>query len=128
MSTANIKPIRNDKDLKDALERLNELFGSPPGTREADECEVLMALVEHFEDRHYPDPPLNPIDAIKVRMEELGLKNKDLVPAIGSSTGVSLILNRNRTLTLGMVRKLSPLLKLPISVLVGEEERRAVAS
>jgi len=120
MSADNIKPIRSREDLNAALERLNVLFGSQVGTAEADECEILMALVEHYEDRSYPDPPLDPIEAIKVRMLELGLKQRDLVPAIGNVTGVSLILSGKRQLTVSMIRKLSPLLKLPISVLVGE--------
>jgi HTH-type transcriptional regulator/antitoxin HigA len=118
----NIKPIRNNEDLKDAIDRLNKVFGSTPGTPEADESEILMALIEHYEDRHYPDPPLDPIDAIRVRMDELGLKNKDIIAAISSSTGVSLILTRTRPLTLRMIRKLSHLLKLPVGVLVGQEQ------
>ena len=126
--SAQIKPIRNSQDLKDALDRFNELFGSAAGTPEAEQCEVLMALVEHYEDRKYPDPPLDPVDAIKVRLEELGLKQKDLVPAIGSGTAVSFILSGKRQLTLRMIRKLAPLLKLPTSVLVGEVEPKAKAS
>jgi HTH-type transcriptional regulator/antitoxin HigA len=120
-----MKPIRNRSDLDAAIERLNKVFGSPAHTPEGDECEILTALIEHYEARNYPDPFLDPVAVIKVRMEELALKRKDLVDAIGSETGVSLILSGKRPLTLRMIRNLSKLLKVPPGLLIGDDPMAA---
>jgi HTH-type transcriptional regulator / antitoxin HigA len=129
-----IKPIRTEEDYSKTLKRAKEIWDAQPGTPEADELEVLLPLIEDYEDIHYHIPPPDPVEAIKVRMEELGLSRKDLEPCIGSRGRVSDILNRRRPLTLPMIRKLSEKLGLPGDVLIspyplnsdGEERRKAV--
>jgi HTH-type transcriptional regulator / antitoxin HigA len=129
-----IKPIRTEEDYSKTLKRAKEIWDAQPGTPEADELEVLLPLIEDYEDIHYHIPPPDPVEAIKVRMEELGLSRKDLEPCIGSRGRVSDILNRRRPLTLPMIRKLSEKLGLPGDVLIshyplnsdGEEKRKAV--
>lgn len=109
----NIKPIRNDEDLRTAFTRLEAIFQAPEGSPEADEMEVLVALVEAYENRHYPVGPADPVEAIKFRMEQQGLVAKDLEPYIGSSGRVSEVLNRKRGLSLRMVKLLHDGLKIP---------------
>ena len=114
----NIKPIRNDADLRAAFVRLENIFQAPEGSPEADEMEVLVALVEAYENRHYPIGPADPIEAIKFRMEQQGLAAKDLEPFIGSSGRVSEVLNRKRALSLRMVKRLHDGLKIPYESLL----------
>lgn len=113
-----ITPIRNDSNYRSVLSRVKELWNAPPNTPESDELDVLVDLVEAYERRHFSIDDPDPIVAITVRMEELGLKRKDLEPYIGSRSRVSEILNRRRALTLAMIRKLSELLGLPAEVLM----------
>jgi len=75
-----IQPIRNDADLRAAFERLESIFQATPGTPEADEMEVLVTLVESYENRHYPIGPADPVEAIKFPMDQQGLAAKDLEP------------------------------------------------
>jgi HTH-type transcriptional regulator / antitoxin HigA len=110
--------IRTEEDYRKALKRTGEIWDSKPGTPEADELEALLALIEEYEGAYYHIDPPDPIEAIKVRMEELGLDRKDLEPCIGSRGRVSDILNRKRPLTLPMIRKLSAKLGLPGDVLI----------
>lgn len=114
----NIKPIRNDADLRAAFVRLESIFQAPEGSPEADEMEVLVALVEAYENKHYPIGPADPIEAIKFRMEQQGLAAKDLEPFIGSSGRVSEVLNRKRALSLRMVKRLHDGLKIPYESLL----------
>ena len=108
-----IKPIRTEDDYEAVLARVKEIWNAEPGTAESDELEVLLPLVEAYEEVHNPiDPPPDPIEAIKIRMEDLGLTRKDLEPTIGSRSRVSEVLNRKRPLTLLMIRKLCSLLGL----------------
>ena len=107
----NIKPIRNDADLRATLARLDTLWGAAQDTPEGDELDVLVLLVEKFEDEHYPIGPSDPVEAIKFRMEQQGLTPRDLEPFIGSSGRVSEVLNRKRRLSLGMVKRLHDGLK-----------------
>lgn len=116
----NIKPIRNDDDLRQTFARLEEIFQAPEGSPEADEMEVLVALVEAYENRHYPIAPADPIDAIKFRMDQQGLVPKDLEPFIGSSGRVSEVLNRKRPLSLRMVKRLHDGLKIPYESLLSK--------
>lgn len=76
----NIKPIRSEADLADALERLEELWGAPLNSPEGDELEILAVLVEKFEEEHFPMPASDPIEAIKFRMDQQGLTPRDLYP------------------------------------------------
>jgi HTH-type transcriptional regulator/antitoxin HigA len=114
----NIKPIRNDDDLRAAFALLEQIFQAQEGTPEDDEMEVLVALVEAYENRHYPVGPADPVEAIKFRMEQEGLAAKDLEPFIGSSGRVSEVLNRKRTLSLRMVKRLHEGLKIPYESLL----------
>ena len=114
----NIKPIRNDDDLRAAFTRLEAIFQAPEGSPEADEMEVLVALIGVYEERHYPIGPADPVEAIKFRMEQQGLAAKDLEPYIGPSGRVSEVLNRKRTLSLRMVKRLHDGLKIPYESLL----------
>lgn len=115
-----IKPIRNDADLRAAFTRLESIFQAPDGSPEADEMEVLVALVESYENKHYPIGPADPVEAIKFRMEQLGLAAKDLEPYIGSSGRVSEVLNRKRALSLRMVKRLHDGLRIPFESLLSQ--------
>lgn len=113
-----IKPIRTEEDYRQALARAGEIWDAEPGNPESDELEILLALIEAYEQDHHPIDAPDPIEAIKIRLEDLGLSRKDLEPCIGSRARVSEILNRRRALTLPMIRKLSKLLGLPGDVLL----------
>ncbi len=114
----NIKPIRNDDDLTTAFIRLESVFQAEVGTSEADEMEVLVALIEAYENRHYPIEASDPVEAIKFRMEQQGLTPKDLEPFIGKSGRVSEVLNRKRPLSIRMVKKLHDGLHIPYESLM----------
>ena len=114
----NIRPIRNEEELTAALARLLEIFDAPAGTPEADERDVLGLVVHDYEERHYPMPPLDPITAIRCTMDERGLKQRDLMPFIGSESRVSEVLSGRRPLTLEMVRKLHEGLRIPLDCLI----------
>ncbi len=114
----NIRPIRNDDDLHAAFKRLEQVFQAPEGTPQADEMEILVTLVEAYENRHFPTGPADPVEAIKFRMEQQGLTPKDLEIFIGSSGRVSEVLNRKRRLSLRMVKRLHEGLKIPYESLL----------
>ena len=114
----NIKPIRNDEDLALTFKRLEAIFQADEGTPEADEMEVLVALVEAYENKHYPINSADPIDAIKFRMEQQGLTPRDLEAYIGSSGRVSEVLNRKRSLSLRMIKRLHDGLHIPYESLL----------
>ena len=114
----NIKPIRNDDDLRAAFARLKRVFQAPEGSPEADEMEVLVTLVEAYENKHYPIGPADPVEAIKFRMEQGGLAPKDLVPAIGRLNRVYEILARKRPLTLAMIWQLHEKFGIPAESLI----------
>jgi HTH-type transcriptional regulator/antitoxin HigA len=118
----NIKPIKNEEDYQEALSRLEEIFDATEGTPESDELDVLGLLVDEYEKQHYPIETPDPIEAIKIRMEELNLKQIDLVPEIGGKSRVSEILNRKRRLTIQMIRKLKERLNLPVELLIRDYE------
>ncbi|NCC35713.1 MAG: transcriptional regulator [Chloroflexia bacterium] len=118
------KPIRNDDDLQVAFERLETIFQAPEGTPEADEMEVLVTLIEAYESKHYPIGPADPVEAIKLRMEQQGLSPRDLEPYLGSSGRVSEILSRKRSLSLRMVKRLHQGLNIPHESLLSEPERK----
>ena len=114
----NLKPIKNESDYQNALERLEEIFDAPVDTKEGDEAEILSLMIENYENEHYPIEAPDPIEAIKIRMEELNLRQKDLVGVIGGKSRVSEILNRKKKLTVEMIRELERILQIPASVLV----------
>lgn len=103
-----------------AIQRIEQLFSAKPGSEAFDELELLSLLVKDYEDRHYPIPEPDPIAVIKLKMDELGLKNKDLIPIIGSESHVSSVLSGRRQLTLDMARSLAIFLKLPAWVFIND--------
>lgn len=111
-------PIKSEKDYRDALRRLEVIFDAPIDTPEGDEAEVLSLLIENYESEHYPIEAPDPIEAIKIRMEELNMRQKDLVGIIGGKSRVSEILNRKKKLTVEMIRELEKTLQISASVLV----------
>ena len=115
-----IKPIRNDDDLKRVFRRLEKVFQADEGTAQADEREVLVTLVEAYENRHHDLGPADPVEAIRFRMEQEGLTPRDLEPFIGPSGRVSEVLNRKRPLSLRMVKRLHDGLKIPYESLLAE--------
>ena len=116
----NIKPIKTEKDYQEALKRLEEIFDAPIDSQESEEADILAILVDEYEKQNYPIKTPDPIDAIKIRMEELNLRQVDLIPEIGGKSRVSEILNRKRRLTVGMIRKLTKKLNLSADILVGD--------
>lgn len=112
------KTITTEQEYEIALERLSTIFDANPDSAEGMEAELLVTLIEKYEKEHYPISLPDPIDAIKDTMERKGLKDKDLIPAIGSKTTVSLVLNRKRPMKVEMVRKLSTLLGLSVNLLI----------
>ncbi len=115
-----IKPIRNDQDLQAAFHRLESIFQTEEGTPENDEMEVLVTLIEAYENQHYPIAPPDPIEAIKFRMEQKGLTRLDLEPIIGSSGRVSEVLNRKRKLSLKMMKNLHDQLNISYESLMSQ--------
>jgi len=116
----NIKPIRSDDDLRAAFQRLEAIFQAEEGTPEADEMEVLVTLIEAYEEKHYPIAPPDPIEAIKFRMEQQGLTKRDLEAYIGPSGRVSEVLSGKRKLSLRMVKRLHDGLKIPYDSLMSQ--------
>jgi len=115
-----ILPIRNDKDYQRALNRLKNIFDAKKESDEGDELEVLSILIDRYENENFPIGMPDPIEAIKFRMEQMGMKQKDLAELVGFKSRVSEILNKKRKLTLDMVRKLNTTLHIPTEVLVQE--------
>jgi HTH-type transcriptional regulator/antitoxin HigA len=114
----NIKPIKTEQDYDKALERLEMIFDAPANSNDGDEAEILSILIENFENEHYPIEAPDPIEAIKIRMDEMNLKQKDLVGIIGGKSSVSEILNKKKRLTVDMIRELERILHISASVLV----------
>lgn len=114
----NVKPIKSEADYRNALARLDMIFDAPIDSKDGDEAEILALLIEDYEDEHYQIEAPDPIEAIKIRMEELNMKQKDLVGIIGGKSRVSEILNRKKSLTVDMIRELESVLQLSASLLV----------
>ncbi len=114
------KIIKNDVEHADTLARIEQIFGARPGTTAGDELELLVHLVEAYEAVRYPIEPPDPVDAIKFRMEQDGLKQVDLVSYIGSKSKVSEVLSGKRPLSLAMIRALHEGLGIPAKVLIRE--------
>lgn len=113
-----IAPIRNNKDYQNALKRLEEIFDAKKGTDQGDELEILSILIEKYENEKFPIDLPDPIEAIKFRMEQMGMKPKDLAKIVGYKSRVSEILNKKRKLSLNMIRKINETLLIPTEVLV----------
>lgn len=113
-----IKPINDEADYQKALERLEVIFDSKRGTEKGDELEILAMVIDNYENENFPIDMPDPISAINFRMEQMGLKQKDLVKMIGFKSRVSEIMNRKRKLTLEMIRKLNAELNIPTEILI----------
>ncbi len=118
----NIKPIRTEQDYKLALKRVESLMDAEFGTEDFDELEVLTTLIENYETKHYSIDLPDPIEAIKFRMEQEGLRQKDLVEIFGNKVRVSEILNKKRRLTLDMIRNINHDLHIPLESLLNRYE------
>lgn len=116
----NITPIRNEQDYQNALDRLEVIFDAKKGTPEGDELEILSILIDKYENENFPIDMPDPIEAIKFRMEQMGMNQKDLAEVVGFKSRVSEILNKKRKLTLDMIRKLNTQLHIPTDVLLQE--------
>ncbi len=117
-----IKIINTESEYNQALHRMEKIFDSEPTSKEGEEADLLALLIEDYEDRVHPIDSPDPITAIKIRMEEMELKQKDLIGVIGSKGIVSEVLNRKRRLTVNMIRNLSERLKIAANVLIQEYE------
>ena len=124
---ADLRPIRSEADYRDALSEVERLWGSRTGTPEGDRLDILATLIDAYEEQRYPVDPPDPIDAIRFRMEQQGLKRRDLQRLIGTRTRVSDILSRKRGLTLPMVRRLHEQLGIPAEVLIRPPRRKPAA-
>lgn len=115
-----IKVIKNDDQHAAALARLSKLMtiDPAPDSPEESELEVLSLLVEHYERERFPIDKPDPVEAIKFRMDQQGLSQKDLIPFIGSAPKVSEVLSHKRPLSLSMIRKLNTGLKIPLDILL----------
>jgi len=114
----NIKLIKTEADYQAALNRLEAIFDAKIGTPESDEADILGLMVDEYEKKHYHIEAPDPIEAIKIRMEEMQLKQVDLADAIGGKNRVSEVLNRKRKLTVEMIRNLTKRLNLSPGLLI----------
>ena len=113
-----LKPIKSEKDYTKALKRLELIFDAELNSAEGDEAEILSLLIENYENQYFPIEAPDPIAAIKIRMKELDMKQKDLVGIIGGKSRVSEVLNKKKKLTVDMIRELESILQISASVLV----------
>ena len=113
-----IKLIKTEEDYQLALEQLDMVFDAAEGTPESDRADILALLIGEYENIHYPIEAPDPIEAIKIRMEEMQLKQKDIAAALGGKNRASEILNRKRKLTVDMIRNLTERLNLSASLLI----------
>jgi HTH-type transcriptional regulator / antitoxin HigA len=114
----NIKLIKTEADYQSALRRLEAIFDAKAGTPESDEADILGLLIDEYEKKHYPIDAPDPIEAIKIRIEEMHLRQVDLADAMGGANRVSEVLNRKRKLTVEMIRNLTERLNLSPGLLI----------
>lgn len=113
-----IKPIKTERDYRKALKEIENLWDAKPNTSMGDRLDVLVTLVEAYEQKHYKFDPPDPIEAIKFRMEQLDLKPSDLAKILGGRSRVSEVLNKKRKLTVEMMRSLRKHLAIPAESLL----------
>lgn len=113
-----IAPIKDEASHRAALAEIDRLWGAPGGTREGDTLDVLMTLVDAYERAQWPIEDIDPVDAVKARMQNAGHSRKDFEAIVGSSGRASEILNRRRHLTLSMIWKLAREWKIPADLLI----------
>ena len=128
--TYKIKPIHSEADYQAALAAVSPLFDNEPepGSEAGDFLEVMILLIEKYEQEHYPIEAPDPVEAIKFRMEQMGLTAKDLVPAIGRPNRVYEVLNHKRALTLPMIRNLHKMFNIPLASLISAAQSERIAS
>ena len=114
-----IAPIKSKRDYERTLRRVEDLMDAKPGTKAGDELDVLTTLVEAYEAKHYAICPPDPVEAIKFRMDQLGMTRKDLEAVLGGRGRVSEILTKKRSLSLEMIRRLHRKLRIPLESLIG---------
>lgn len=112
------KLIKTEAEYEEALSRIDELFDSKPGSKDFDEVELLVVLVDLYEKEHYPIEAPDPIEAIKFRMEQMEMKRVDLAKYLGTRARVTEILNRQRKLTVAMMRRLHKEFGIPAESLL----------
>ena len=122
-----IRPIRSEAEYEAALQEIDRLWGSPFGSPEGDKMDVLVTLVEAYEEKHYPIPPPDPIEAILHTVESQGMTWRDLEPYLGSQARIAEVLNRRRALTLDMIRNLQSGLGIAADILVQPYELQPVS-
>ncbi len=113
-----IKVIKTKKDYEETLGKIEELFNAKANTPDGDLLDVLVTLVEVYERKHFEIAPPDPIEAIKFRMDQLGLKQSDIAEVIGGKNRASEILNRKRELTAKMMRDLHKKYNIPAQSLL----------
>lgn len=117
-----IHPIKNERDYQKALTEIERLWGADEGTKDGDKLDVLLILVEDYENKHHQILPPDPVEAIKFRMEQMNLSRKDLEPYIGSRGRVSDVLSHRRGLSINMIRNLHLNLSIPLESLIGKSQ------
>ncbi|WP_026628671.1 helix-turn-helix domain-containing protein [Dyadobacter alkalitolerans] len=120
MKHMELKLIETEEEYDNAIARIDELFDAAKGSEEAKELDLLVLLVNKYEQENFPIEEPDPIEYIKIRMEEMGLKATDLVPYMGNKGNVSRVLNRKRGLSIEMIRNLHKGLGFPLDVLISE--------
>ena len=120
----NIKPIKDDADYEWALRQVEQLWSAPKGSPESDELDVLVTLIEAYEDQHYPMDLPDPIEAIKFRLEQEGKDLRSLIGVIGQRTRVYEVMRGDRPLSLNMIRSLHDTLGIPAEVLIQAVPRK----
>ena len=115
-----LKVLRIKKDYLAALQRFEDIFQAKPDTPESDEADVLAVLIRQYEDKHFVIKAPGPLEAVKYRMEQQGLNNKDLVTMLGYKSRVTDLFKKRRKLSLGMIRKLHDQLQIPLETLIQE--------
>ena len=113
-----INPIHSRKDYQSAMKRIDEIFDSKKGTPSGNELEVLSILVDNYERENFPIESPEPIEAIKFRMEHMGMDQNDLANIVGQKSLASEIFNKKRMLSLEMIRKLAISLNIPSEILI----------
>jgi len=113
-----IKVIKTEEDYNSTLKRFEEIFHAPIDSKEGDEAELLSILIEKYEEEHYPIEAPDPIEAIKFRMEQMEMSNKELAKIIGYKSRVSELFSRKRKLTLNMIRNLHEKMNIPYESLI----------
>ncbi len=115
----NLKVIKTEEDYQKSLKRLEKIFHAKDGSKEQEELEVLVILIEKYENElvgEFPNP--DPIEAIKFKMEQMEMTQKDLAEIIGLKSRASEILSRKRPMSINIIRKLSDALSIPAHILI----------